>query len=76
MGERADYQRKWRKASPEYANSQAASRARGRALVRLRALYPNVFEKLLNEERAVEGLAPVYSVPLGRPPKRVFTNGR
>lgn len=66
MGERAEYMREWRERNPRLARRHVeANKAHDRALRRLGDMYPNVLERLVNEERP-----PLYSVPMGRPRKR------
>jgi hypothetical protein len=71
MGERADYMREWRRRNPAaYSKERAANAALSRALHRLGAMYPNVLERLVNEERAADGLPALYTTPAGRPRRR------
>lgn len=67
--DQAAYMRRWRQNSPEGRERQRAEhRARCRAQVKLASLHQEEFDRLLNAEREVEGLPPVHTVKLGRPP--------
>lgn len=60
----------WRDANPSVRDKERkASRARGRAMQTLREENADRYYELLNEERAKEKLAPVFSEPVGRKPR-------
>lgn len=58
---RYEYKRQRWKNNPEaYRRGRLANKARELAQKRLTHLYPTVFTRLLNEERAKMGLEPLY----------------
>lgn len=66
--QRADYMKRYRRTNWDAReDAKAAERAVGRALTRLRALHPRQFRRLVDEERAEEGLPPLGTLPVGRP---------
>ena len=67
----AEYARKYRAEHPDaYERIKAMNRAQRRTHHRLVALHRDDYERILNEERAKEGLPPLGSLKVGRPAKR------